>query len=398
MKITILFFNLLLFIFLISCSEKKQVISYTPVQKTIDAYDLDGNEMMVAQNIKMKPKSFINTINKDTVMIIHHLGQTGFHFYNAVAFSDEKKGVIVGGAGLRIRTTRDGGLHWQENKFSRFANTFYSVAVKNDTIFVVGENKNIYRSTNFGKHWEIFDTDVLLNQHLKAKATEIARKYSPRYYKIKFYKHTGIVVGDYDKTKKAKPILLKTTDTGKTWQILKPTGLLNFETGIFDVAIVSEELLYIVTFKGNCYKSTDGGNTWNLQYRNIKTSLNTIQFLNENEGFIAGMNSTLCYTNTGGKVWEKIPLELNKHLNITNIRYINNEKAIFTVASQNGELKADLLYQIDIKTKAIKSVFSKKDTTVTFKGNTYGLFTLKNNLYVLDRNNLYKMPFKFIKE
>ncbi len=394
MKKTTFLFIFLALILITSCAENKQVITYFPVKETTDTYDLDGNEMMVIKNIKMNPKKFINTATNDTVSILHHLNNTGFHFYNAVAFSDEKKGVIVGGAGLRIRTTRDGGLHWQENRFSKFSNPFYSVAIKNDTIFAVGENKNIYRSTNFGKQWKVFDTDVLLNQHLNTKANEIIRKYNPRYYKIKFYKQTGIVVGDFDKTKKAKPILLKTTNNGKTWQILKPIGLLASETGISDVSIISEKVLYIVTFKGNCYKSTDGGNTLSLLYRNINTPLNTIQFINENEGFIAGINTTLLYTDNGGKKWINIPLKLNKNLNITNIQFINNKEAVFTVASQNGELKADLLYQIDTKTKTVKSIFSKKDTTVIFKGNPYGLFSLKNKLYVLDRNNLYKIILK----
>ncbi|WP_456420892.1 WD40/YVTN/BNR-like repeat-containing protein [Lutibacter sp.] len=389
-KTTFLFIFLVLILFT-SCAENKQVITYLPIQETTDTYDLDGNEMMVIKNIKMSPKKFINTATNDTVSILHHLDETGFHFYNAVAFSDEKKGVIVGGAGLRIRTTKDGGLHWQENKFSKFANTFYSVAVKDDTIFTVGNSKNIYRSTNFGKQWEAFNTDVLLNKHLNTKETKIIKKYYPRYYKIKFYKHTGIIVGDYEKTKKAKPILLKTSDAGKTWQILKPTGLLAFETGISDVAVVSEKVLYIVTLKGNCYKSIDGGNTWDLRYKNIQAPLNTIQFINENEGFIAGMNSTLIYTDDGGKKWISIPLQLSKHLNLTNIQFLNNKEAVFTVASQNGGLKADLLYQVDIKTKTIKSIFDKKDTTVLLKAEPYGLFFLNNKLYVLDRNNLYKM-------
>ncbi len=394
MKNTKIFYHLLMLLLVTSCTENKQFTTFLPVKETTDTYDLDGNEMMVIKNIKMESKKFINTATNDTVNILHHLDKTDLHFYNAVAFLDEKKGVIVGGAGLRIRTTTDGGLHWQENRFSKFANPFHSVVVKNDTIFAVGEKKNIYRSINFGKQWEVFDTDVLLNQHLNTKATEVVRKYNPRYYKIKFYKHTGIIVGDFDKIRKVKPILLKTIDAGKTWQILKPTGILAFETGISDVAIISEKILYIVTFKGNCYKSTDGGNTWDLRYSNIKTPLNTVQFINEDEGFIAGINTTLLYTNDGGEKWIFIPLKLNKQLNITNIQFINSKEAVFTVASQNGELNADLLYQIDTKTKVVKSIFSKKDTTVIFKENPYGLFSLKNKLYVLDRNSLYEIILK----
>ncbi len=382
---------LLFFIMLYSCSVNQEITTYIPVKETIDTYDLDGKETMVTKNIAMQPKRFINMVTNDTVTVIHHLDNTGFHFYNAVAFENEKRGVIVGGAGLRIRTTTDGGLHWQENRFSKFANYFHSLTLHNDTIFVVGESKYIYRSTDFGKKWEVFDTDILINKQLNTENNDYPKKYTPRYYKIKFYNKTGIIIGDYNKTKKAKPILLKTTDRGVTWQIILTEGLKKDETGISDITILSEKLLYIVTFKGNCYKSTDGGNTWELKYRNIDTPLNSIDFINENEGFIGGMNTTLWYTKSGGKSWEKIPLKLNTHLNLTNICFINNREAVFAMASQNGKVKADLLYNIDTKTKTVKSAFSKKDTTVLFKGEAHGLYKQQNHLYLLDRNNLYQI-------
>jgi len=412
MKKTKIFYNLLILLFITSCAENKQVISYLPVKETTDTYDLDGNEMMVIKNIKMNSKKFVNTITNDTVNIIHHLDKTGFHFYNAVAFSNEKKGVIVGGAGLRIRTTTDGGLHWQENRFSKFGNALHSVAVKNDTIFVVGENKNIYRSTNFGKQWEVFDTDVLVNQLLNPKETKTIRKYNPRYYKIKFYKHTGIVVGDYDKVRKAKPIFIKTENNGETWDILKIKGIKTYETGISDIVLLSDKIFLIVTLQGSCYKTIDGGKNWKLLFNNKKTSLNSIDFINENEGFIAGKSSALFYTKDGGKNWNKINLFTKENgviyqkkfagnikrvspnkqaINISNIKFVNDKLALITLANNTQEFEKDFVYKINPVTKTIQSVLHKKDTTITFKGNAYGLFLLKNNLYVLDSNNLYKI-------
>ena len=378
----------------ISCSKKKEINTYIPVKETTDTYDLDGKEMLVIKNIAMQPKTFVNTVTNESVRIIHHLENTSLHFYNAVAFANEKKGGIVGGAGLRIRTTLDGGLHWQENRFSRFANAFHSLSIQNDTLFVVGESQYIYRSTNFGKNWSVFDTDMLINNYLNKENGNSPKRYNPRYYKIKFYNNIGIIVGDYNKTRKAKPILLKTTNKGITWELLSLKGLKKDEKGISDVVLISEKILYIVTLKGNCYKSTDGGTTWKLKSRDINTPLNSIDFINENEGFIGGVNTTLWHTNNGGEIWEKIPLELNKHLNLTNIHFINNQKAIFTIASQNDELETDLLYQIDSKTKKIKSILHKKDTTVIFKGGVYGLYKQQNHLYLLDRNNLYQTSIK----
>lgn len=82
MNKTKIFYHLLMLLFITSCAENKQDISYLPVKETTDTYDLDGNEMIVIKNIKMSPKKFINTVTNDTVSILHHLDNTGFHFYN----------------------------------------------------------------------------------------------------------------------------------------------------------------------------------------------------------------------------------------------------------------------------------------------------------------------------
>ena len=401
---------LFLLVTFISCSEKEKTITYIPAIETTDAYDLDGNETMVTKNIPMQHKNFINTVTNDSVSIIHYLDNTSFHFYNDVAFANKQKGVIVGGAGLKIRTTTNGGLHWQENRFSKFANSFHSVSINNQSIFAVGESKYIYKSTDFGKHWATYNTNFLINK-TNDKDGKI-QKHTPRFYKIKFYNNTGIVIGDYDKIRKAKPILLKTIDSGKHWQILKPIGLKNTETGISDLVMLSEKNMFIVTFKGNCYKSIDGGIHWKLIFNDEALSLNSIDFINENQGYIGGTASTLFYTKDGGKTWKKINLFSeeegviyyqnfankikrvlpNQHaINITNIKYINNTTALITLANSTQEFEKDFLYKINQDLETVKSVLHKKDTTLLFKGNSYGFFKLKKNLFLLDRNNLYKL-------
>ena len=388
---TIKQFFVILVLTLVSCSDKTPVSNYTPVKEITDSYDLDGNETLVTKNIPMLPKPFINTLTNDTVKIIHSLDNTSFHFYNTVAFKTKKEGVIVGGSGLRIRTTIDGGLHWRENRFSKFSNAFHSVSFNKENIFAVGESSNIYKSSDFGQHWEVLDTDKLINNFLGNEEKEYPKKYSSRYYKIKFYNNTGIITGDYNKAVKSKPIILKTTDAGQNWTKLKTIGIKNDESGISDFVMLSEKILLIVTFQGSCYKSIDGGANWELLFNDDILSLNSIDFINEEEGYIGGMSSTLLHTENGGETWQPIDLGLDKYLNVTNISFINNQKAVMTIASQNGELEAGLLYGIDTKTKVLKSLLSKKDTTVVFKGESYGLYRLDNVTYVLDRNNLYKL-------
>jgi len=386
-----------------SCTSQTPISNYTPVRVVIDSYDLDGDgTTLVAKNIVMKNNTFTNTVTSDTVKLIHHLTNSGFHFYNAVAFKSEKEGIMVGGTGLRIRTTIDGGLHWKENVFSKFANPFHSVAFNKENVFVVGENKYVYRSNDFGEHWEVFDTSTLIeNGDSNAK-----------YYKIKFYnKNLGIITGSYNN----KVALLKTINGGQNWEVLELKGLQDVKSGISDFKIISEKIIIIVTLSGSCYKSSDGGNKWYSIFSNKNVSLIAIDFINENEGYIGGSASTLFYTKDGGLSWEGINLfsdedgviyyqkfEDNfKHtppnkssINISNIAYLDSNTTSFTLSNSDIDIEKDFLYTIEKDTKTVKSLLSNKDSTVFFKGASYGLHLLNNSLFVLDRNNLYQINLK----
>ncbi|GEM_PF-1431996 len=382
-----------------SCTSQAPSSKYTPVKEIIDSYDLDGDGTTL---IVMKNNTFTNTVTNDTVKLIHHLPNTGFHFYNAVAFKSNKEGIIVGGNGLRIRSTKDGGLHWKENVFSEFANPFHSVTFNKENVFVVGENKYVYRSNDFGEHWEVFDTSTLIENGDN----------NPKYFKIKFYnKKLGIISGSYNNNL----ALLKTVNGGENWEKLELKGLKNGSSGISDFKIISEKIIIIVTLSGSCYKSSDGGNTWQSIFSGKNVSLNAIDFFNENEGYIGGYASTLLYTKDGGQSWEKINLFTDEDgviyyqkfgdnykrippnrlsINITNIKYLDSNTTIFTLSNSDTGIEKDFLYTIKKDTKNVKALLSKKDSAVFFKGESYGLHLLNNSLFVLDRNNLYQMNLK----
>ncbi len=388
-----------LLITLISCTSQTPNSKYRPV----DSYDLDGNRTtLVVKNIVMKNATFTNTVTNNTVTVLHHLKNTSFHFYNAVAFKSDNEGIIVGGTGLKIRTTKDGGLHWKENSFSKFANAFHSISFTKENVFVVGEDNYIYRSNNFGENWEVFNTSTLIENG----------DIHPKYYKIKFYNNTlGIITGTYNN----KATLLKTLNGGESWNIVVLKGLQDTESGISDFKIVSEKTILIVTLSGSCYKSIDGGTTWKLIFNDNTVSLNSIDFLNENEGYIGGSASILLYTEDGGNSWKKIDLfskedgviyyqkfadeykriPPNKYsINISNIKYLDKNTTGITLANSDSDIEKDFLYIIEKDTETIKTLLSKKDSTVFFRGESYGLQLLKNSLFVLDRNNLYRIDLK----
>lgn len=369
-----------LLISLVSCTDNTPTSNYTPVS---ELPEIEASPPIT--NIASENNTFTNTVSNSPVTVLHHLDKTGFHFYNAVAFKSKKEGMMVGGTGLRIRTTTDGGLHWQENSSSRFSNPFHSLAFSGNNVFVVGENEYIYRSSDFGENWEVFGTDALIG-------VEEHSVYSPKYYKIKFFNNTlGFVIGDY----KGKAVMLKTLNAGESWEKLALKGLLDNERGIADFKILTEKVILMVTSSGRCYKSTDGGNNWTLIYEDKSKSLNSIAFNDENNGYIGGGGGALLHTKDGGKTWGEISFAAKQStLNISNIEYLDNSTIVITTAFSFDNEERDFLYQINTDTDAAEIMLSKDDSTVEFVGDSYGLYRLDDTLFVLDRNNLYQMDLK----
>lgn len=53
-------------------------------------------------------------------------------------------------------------------------------------------------------------------------------------------------------------------------------------------------------------KSTDGGETWNLQFSTVDEHLRNIVFLDHNRGFLGTLTSSFYKTSNGGQTWELI--------------------------------------------------------------------------------------------
>jgi len=129
-------FFLLTCCILISCAKN----NFTDVKEVLEL------EIDTISTINQEKYNFINTNTNQDVSIIHHLDHTGFHFYNSLKFKTENLGAIVGGTGLRVRITQNGGQTWRQVRFSNFANVFHSISFVDQAMFVVGENKFIFKS------------------------------------------------------------------------------------------------------------------------------------------------------------------------------------------------------------------------------------------------------------
>ena len=347
-----------------SCSEN----NYVPISEVPEI------ESSMVGDITQADHSFVNTTNSQNVSIVNSLEETGFHFYNSFKFKTEAIGILVGGTGLRARITQDGGMSWTEFRFSKFANAFHDVSFSDNAIFIVGESKYIFRSTDLGANWSVFNAEALFEEENSLVQY--------KFYKIRFISETvGFIAGARDNA----PVLLKTSDGGEQWRIVNDDESLKSSGAITDFFMHSDEELTIVTSHGKCYKTDDGGTHWELVYET--DPLNSIAFKDKNIGFIGGINGTLLYTSNGGKDWGTI--DVPETPNITDIVFLENA-ALITTSISYSDNRNTFVYEIDENGKNIQPFLTKSDDNVLFMGDSYAIDVLNNNVYILDRNNLYK--------
>jgi photosystem II stability/assembly factor-like uncharacterized protein len=363
--------------------EEKPLTGFNKVEQVLD------NEFITKDTITQQNTSFLNATTKQNVSVLHHIEETGFHMYNGLAFKNKNVGIIVGGAGLITRITKDGGKTWLENRFSRFGNPFYSAAFSGDNIFVIGDSEYIFTTPDFGKNWSVFNTKELFEKR---------GRISPKYYKIRFVNDKiGFIVGSgyISGEDNSISVILKTVDAGKTWTTIEHMGLEKETEGISDFVAFSEKEIIVVTFSGRSYKSIDGGSNWQLLFETDGedfVNLNSIAFLNQNIGLIGGLNGDLFYTDNSGNDWRKIDMPKDGDgykANISDIIF-TKESALITTSISSDYYRDTFVYELNIDGTNCRPFLTSNNEEVLFTGESFGIQTLDNEVLILDRYNLYK--------
>ena len=125
---------------------------------------------------------------------------------------------------------------------------------------------------------------------------------------------TGWGVGDIMVDSISQTAILKTNDSGTTWEI-NPDLVFNFPAcGFPDIYFSDFDNGWIV---GGCQTgqvilhTADGGNTWETQYNNSSISFNSVYFIDNETGWAAGGSSSaypgspsIVRTTNGGDTWQ----------------------------------------------------------------------------------------------
>ena len=209
-------------------------------------------------------------------------------FYDSIEFWNNLEGIAVGDFTdncISIIITRDGGETWNKLDCSLFENIkegegFFAasdtnISIIKDKVWLAsgGINSRIYFSDDKGVSWKIFNTPIIQGE----STTGI--------FSIDFYdeKNGFGVGGDYTKPEIDSLNKIRTSDGGKTWQVVG-NGKLGYRSCVQYFPAGNGKKILVVGFKG-IDLSSDSGNTWiNLS----DDSFYTVRFLNDSTAFAAG--------------------------------------------------------------------------------------------------------------
>ncbi|MFS4417964.1 WD40/YVTN/BNR-like repeat-containing protein [Maribacter sp. 2307ULW6-5] len=387
-KVVLHFFGPILFATLtLGCAGTPQMTKgFLPVEEVARFSEMEKS------TISFSPQSFDNTALGNKAQLVHHIEHTGFHLYNAAAFVNPQKGVLVGGAGLRIGTTADGGLNWEELRLSRYANMLHSVALGKEGAFAVGETPFILKSDAELKNWKA----------LPLKTLEGLGEGELTLYKIRFNGDIGFAAGVHSTYgAPQRPLLLKTVDGGVHWDVMATKGLEKDSTAISDISLPHPHTAFIVTQQGLAHKSVDGGSTWETVFTTASPGppLNSIAFKDGKTGFLGGMGGQLHFTDDGGANWQRPPeLKGTGHWNFSDLEYLPNGMLALTTAADDYDERPVFAFATDGNGGGgLHPLLSKQRPSIFFEGDSYDIFPVDTeHLMVVDRNNVYLVNTKNI--
>ena len=205
------------------------------------------------------------------------------HFH-AVSFADPMFGNAAGVFGLLTRTN-DGGNTWEWQSVKSHDTTFYydiyaMDLINPDTGLIVGQLGLIARLTD--------RTNNIWNKINHGKTDQSL-------WGVDFVNSTvAFAVG-------AQGIILKTTNSGSSWEIQNS----NTSNTLWAVHFTSSDVGTIVGSTGTILRTINGGIEWIPQYSGTIANLYGVRFFNKDQGFAIGSGGTILWTSNGGTTWEQ---------------------------------------------------------------------------------------------
>jgi photosystem II stability/assembly factor-like uncharacterized protein len=235
-----------------------------------------------------------------------------------------------------VYRSRDGGENWARINSESLVNANYNglFALGKDYVWIVGDSGTIFRSDDQGDSWIRINvpTEYQSDIFLRIAARDVNDLW---------------VVGDADVSDKY-PIMLHTTDGGKTWERLNPVKDLQIQGasgGHFLAIKLFGDSIWVTGGLGKfVIRSVDNGEHWSLIKSGGTYDANDIFLLSETEAYTAEDNSGVFHTSDAGLHWDDYSFPTgNWYLGIA----VLEKKNIWVVGSPAGNYHSVIIYSPD---------------------------------------------------
>lgn len=208
-------------------------------------------------------------------------------FYDAMRFWNDSEGIAIGDSMnecLSIIITRDGGKYWQklacdqlplaEEGEGAFAASNTNIAVIGDQTWVATTVGRILYSPDKGTTWHVYDTPIINTEPTQG------------IYSIDFYdEKLGFGIGgDFTKPEANLANKISTGDGGRTWQTVADAEPPGYKSCVQFIPGSGGEDLVAIGFTGISYSSNSGRNWKELSDEGFYT----LRFLNDSVAYAAG--------------------------------------------------------------------------------------------------------------
>jgi photosystem II stability/assembly factor-like uncharacterized protein len=236
-----------------------------PGADTLDFRDIEafGPDTAIVMSIGSGESSRLyRTVDGGTNWELVHQNQYVQGFYDAIAFWDNKRGVLQGDpieGHLFIMTTGDGGKTWQEiprDQMPIVEDGEYAFAASGTQLIATGEgeawigtggvNARILHSSDYGQHWNSISTPIIQGD---PSTGMFSLAFANSVYAI-------AVGGDYTKEQEGTNNVIYSDDGGQSWNLLSEADL------DFRSAIAFTDGMFITVGPSGSEYSTDRGLTW----------------------------------------------------------------------------------------------------------------------------------------
>ncbi|MCX6159676.1 MAG: YCF48-related protein [Ignavibacteriae bacterium] len=236
---------------------------------------------------------------------------TGGSMWN-INFQNFSTGFSMGGCNFIVKTTNTGNNWYTIDTHSDLG---YSININsmflssNSEIFSSGGNSgfsHVLKSTNSGLNWSV-----------KSRNTDY------NFSQITFVdNNTGFVISDSDSGK-----IFRTTNYGNNWDLsignskyyFKKISFANSSTG----CVIGSPYAN-ANYNSKILRTTDSGDNWSEINNSLNISAFTIQFIDQQNGFIGCDSDRLLVTSNAGLNWNLVTLSHSIPFDIEGISFINN--------------------------------------------------------------------------